>query len=67
MNAVSELASKAVQTAKTPIDSGSARHPRQEIHRLFHISVKNSGDFPQLLHLEETPIAWLAAQPTAAR
>src|ERR1700732_954655 len=36
-------ASKAVQTAKTPINSGIERYPRREIHRLFHTSVKNFG------------------------
>src|SRR6201986_3232557 len=36
-------ASKAVQTAKTPINSGIERYPRREILRLFHTSVKNFG------------------------
>src|SRR3982074_3425727 len=43
-------ASKAVQTARTPINSGIERYPRREIHRLFHTSVKNLGGFPQPIH-----------------
>jgi hypothetical protein len=31
-----------VQTARTPINSGIARHPRREMHRLFHTSVQKA-------------------------
>jgi hypothetical protein len=38
----SSRASKAVQTARTPIVSRTARLRCREIHRLFHTSVKKS-------------------------
>jgi hypothetical protein len=37
-------ASKAVQSAKTPIVSGMRDTEGQEIHRLIHISVNKSGN-----------------------
>src|SRR5271155_3142869 len=59
-------ASKAVQTARTPINSGIERYRRREIHRLFHTSVKNFAAFHNPPH-QENSLAWLVTQPAARR